>query len=187
MAWDWNNITGSDTLSTWLNGMKNSIKGFVNAFDGSNLVASSVALSKLAKQKARHTWALSAEGTYAGTSRADIMGRRVLNSDGATATYKIVGWSLYCGTTPGGGGITKGAGNLLTVKYNGSSLFTIDLNSASFAIGTPIGSDLSASPYSLDSSVANPTLTVDYTYGGVAGSYPGMQLCLDVTLNHAGT
>lgn len=184
MAWDWNNITGSDTLSTWLNGMKNSIKGFVNAFDGSNLVASSVALSKLSKQKARECWSFYAP--MGATSRNNIMSRRVLNSDGATATYRIVGWSLSCNTDSAATALTKVAGSSLAVVYNGSTLFTIDLNSASLALGTPIGSDLSASPYSLDSSVANPTLTVNYTSGGAA-SYPAMELKLDVTLNHAGT
>jgi hypothetical protein len=186
MAFNWNNIGGSDALDTWLNGFKNAIKAFVNNFDGTNIRAASIANSKLAAPKARGTWNLSNGGNFTTTARSNIMTRKILNSDGATATYKIVGWSLSVNTPPAATAIVIGAAVSLAVKYNGATILTITINGTSLAYGTPIGADLSASPISIDSSAASPILTVDFATSATT-DLSNLSLDLDWTLQHATT
>lgn len=186
MAFNWNNIGGSDALDTWLNGFKNAIKGFVNNYDGTNIRAASIATSKLASPKARGSWCFSSANPFTTTARTNIFTRRILPSDGATATYKIVGWSLASCTDDSGTGITIGAAVSLAVKYNGSTVLTITINGSSLAAGVPIYGDLSASPISIDSSAVTPVLTVDYSTSATT-NLPNLTLQLDWTLQHAAT
>ena len=187
MAFNWNNIGGSDALDTWLNGFKNAIKGFVNNYDGTNIRAASIATSKLASPKARGSWCFSSLEIYNAVNRSNIFTRRILPSDGATATYKIVGWSFACGQddAPTAAPVL-GAATSLLVKYNGSTVLTITINGSALNYGVPLYGDLSASPISIDSSAASPILTVDYV-GSAGAVIPSPQLQLDWTLQHAAT
>lgn len=186
MAFNWNNIGGSDALDTWLNGFKNAIKSFVNNYDGTNIRAASIPNSKLATPKARGSWCFSSSDIFNTASRTNIFTRRILPSDGATATYKIVGWSLACGQDDAATAVVLGAATNLLVKYNGSTVLTITINGSALALGTPLYGDLSASPISIDSSAASPILTVDFTFSAGA-VIPSPQLQLDWTLQHAAT
>lgn len=187
MAFNWNNIGGSDALDTWLNGFKNAIKSFVNNFDGTNIRAASIANSKLTAPKARGTWSFSTEEIFDTASRTNIFTRRILPSDGATAVYKIIGWSLACGqdNVPTAAPVLGAATNIL-VKYNGATVLTITINGSALTYGTPLYADLSASPISIDSSVGTPILTCDLTWSAGA-VIPSPQLHLDWTLQHATT
>ena len=93
MAFDYPDL-GTDQVDSWANGFKAKVKAILNAFPGSALVINSVTVDKLAKQKARFTVSWCAQDTPINASINPIFSRTFLNSDGAAAVYKIVGWSV---------------------------------------------------------------------------------------------
>lgn len=185
MAFNYPNLS-TDPLDTWLNGLLAKLKSVINAFPGANLVNSSVTLNKLAKQKARGTWSFCRNDVLVNASKTNIFSRTILNSDAAAADYKIVGWSVSVNNDVAGTAFTGSVSADLKVYRSGVLILTIPINTGTaLAVGTPLSSDISASPITFAS---GGILTVDYIWATTAGaSYPSLQLHLDYTLPHAGT
>lgn len=186
MAFNYPNLS-ADQLDTWSNGLLAKLKSIINAFPGANLVNSSVSLNKLAKQRARGTWSFCFSGTLVNANVATLFSRTILNSDGAAATYQIVGWSVSVNKILTGTTLTGSASASLTFHKNGGAAFlTIPIDTGTaLAIGTPLSSDLSGAPLSIAS---GDILTCNYNWATTAGaSYPGVEVHLDWTLPHAGT
>ena len=187
MAFNYANIA-SDALDTWLNGLLAKLKSVINAFPGGNIVAGSVTLDKLAKQKARGTWDMSPSGdTLINASVNPVSIRTVLNSDGIAAMYKIVGWSVGVGQSAGGAAPVLSTSATLTFHDNGGApILTIPIDSSTALSTTvPLSADLSATPVSISS---GHVLSCRYTWAATAGTaYYGLKIHLDWTLSHAGT
>lgn len=181
MAFNYNLIvSGTDILLTKLNGLITKLNGYLNAIPGSALLSASVPKSALQNKKGLFT--IDLEGFVLGAaSIQNVDAFTLTNIDGASSsTWRIVGWSFHAGNSATA--ITKGAGNQLLIKVAGVTQITIDLNSASLAVGTPIyNSGLSVS------ATSGQTISVDYVYGGVAGSYTFPHLQLFVTHDHVST
>lgn len=175
-------VASNDVAVTWLNSLKTKVAAILNSFPGGNIVAGSITQAKLAKGKANQTWSFCQGKAIAATSLLVVDARTALNVDGASnSSFRITGYSFHSGIT--GAGPTKGAGNLLYVSIAGVRSVTIDLNAAGLAIGVPVAAALSPAV----SFTSGQVITVEYVYGGVAGSYPTPRLDLDVTVNHVST
>ena len=192
----------SDQLDTWLNGFKNKVKAFLNAIPGASLVAGSVTVDKLAKQKSRFCVSWCAPNYLVNASVNNLFCRQFLNSDGGAATYQIVGWSVSVNQDPSSAApptaaswnasaLTKSVTASITVHKApggvvGAAILTIDISTATtLAFNVPLSADLSGAPISVSN---GDVLVVRYNWATTAGAvYPGLELCLDMTLQHAGT
>lgn len=192
MAFDYPNITSSDALDTWLNGFKTRIKSIVNAFPGAALNDSSVTVGKLAKPKARGTWSFKTDQTCAAVDNTCLFSRSLLQSDGAAATYSIVGWSVSVNDNEAASAtfptLTKQAGVYLkwyvaTGGVLGSLKLTMDISSSSsLAKWVPVSSSAPAI------TLASTDDVLVCQYVSAAGAvYPGLEVHIDYTLQHAGT
>lgn len=181
----------SDQLDTWLNGFKNKVKGFLNAIPGASLVAGSVTVDKLAKQKARFTVTWNAPNVLVNANVSPLFTRTFLNSDGGAASYQIVGWSVSVNQDVAASALIKSVTATITIHkapggVTGAAILTIDISSATaLAFNIPLSADLSGAPISVSS---GDVLVAKYNWATTTNtSYPGLEVCLDMTLQHAGT
>lgn len=185
MAFSLTPFVAGDNLLTKLNVAWAKIASYLNAIPGTAISSGTVPQTALAKGKAQQSWhflANKGEAGLAGANVANVDALTVLNVDGASnSSFRITGWSIHFGnaTTV----LAKIAGSQILVKQNGATVITIDLNSASLAVGTPLSSAL-GSPISVTS---GQIISIDYVAGGGGAVYPCPNLKLDVTLNHVST
>lgn len=187
------NITSLDALNTWLNGLVAKTATIFNAFPGAAINASSVTVDKLAKQKARATWSFKSNTIWVGNNNPNLFSRTILNSDGAAANYNIVGWSVSVNhndpSTATPTTLTKQAGVTLTwhkapAGVVGAAFLTMDISSSSsLAYNVPVSSDISGAPLAIS---AGDVIVCKYN-AAASASYPGLEVHLDYTLQHAGT
>lgn len=171
-------FTAGQNLLLGLNRLVSNLNGIINGFYGENIAKDSIPNDRLMQNGAAQPLCIPL-ATMAAANVPNLAKVVGLTADGGAVTRKVTGWSFCVGATAA----TVGLNNNLVVKVGATygaalTVLTISLNNASLAGGEPIGATTAFDW----ASGAN--IYVDYTYGGVAGSYTNGLLVLQVEQPH---
>lgn len=179
MAVDLPSAASGDDVLTAFNALSNAAEAALNNLDGASLIGGSVGTDKLTQPKSlfalswRHTGDLAT--SYASN---DILGIFTLpDVDGAiNNTFKFVGAVIGART------VTKVASNSITIRKNGSTQLTLDLNDAAFTSAAP----LRKYPTPAVATVSDDVWDMVWTESG-SPSYVDPWITLWFSVEHVGT
>lgn len=171
-------IIDGDNLLNAVNGAFAEVQGELDALDGANLIAGSVANSKLAKGKALFAVSLCRSTALSTANKSFAFGSYKLpNVDGASSsTWRYLGSSVSFGEV----GTILGAGAALVVNKNGSPIQSVPVDSA---VVTAAGVAYQVNLVTAASASSGDTISVSYT-APATGSVTEITMVHFWTLEH---